>query len=173
MASDQPTTIAVDGVQYRFQDKGNSFVESWHPVDDEPEGEPFGSAAICLTSNGGAIVGSAGGTHGWEMPGGRPEPGETWRTTLDREVMEEACSSVDEATLLGYVRAECLSGPETGRVLVRSAWVAKVTVLPWRPTHEIKIRRTVPLSEVLNIVSFPEGQYPVWRRWIEEATKYL
>lgn len=153
--------------------KVTPFVQSWHPVGDEPEGESFGSAAVCLTVDRDVVVGSAGSRHGWEMPGGRPDPDEDWRETLDREVMEEACARVEEATLLGYARAECLAGPEAGKVLVRSVWVANVTVLPWRPAHEIKVRRVVPLDEVLDVLSFPEGQLPIYRRWIEEARKFL
>ena len=44
----------------------------------------------------------------WEFPQGRPEEGEDWRATLDREVLEEACASVEEATLLGFARGVCI-----------------------------------------------------------------
>ena len=56
----------------------------------------------------------------WEFPQGRPEKGEDWRATLDREVLEEACAPVEEATLLGFAKGVCIKDPEEGLVLVRS-----------------------------------------------------
>ena len=52
--------------------------------------------------------------------------GEDWRATLEREVLEEACASVEEATLLGFAKGVCASeGPEEGLVLVRALWHAR------------------------------------------------
>lgn len=161
--------IAVDGQPYTFRDKGGLYSQVWHSPGSEPEGKSHGSAAVCLTEGGDVVIGSAGGRHGWEMPGGRPEEGEDWWTTLEREVMEEVCARIEDARLLGFVRSECVSGRESGQVLVRSLWVARVTLLPWRPEQEIKIRRVVPLESALETLEFPAGQLPLWRRWVEEA----
>ena len=64
----------------------------------------------------------------WDFPAGRPEGDEDWRATLDREVLEEACASVEEATLLGFSKGVCIRGPEEGLVLVRSLWCAVVSL---------------------------------------------
>ncbi len=165
--------VAVDGQRYRFVSKGNAFLQSWHSPANEPPGVNFGSAAICVTATGDCVVGSAGGKHGWEVPGGRPEAGEDWRTTLNREVLEEACARIDAAQLLGFARTECVSGPEHGKVLVRSLWLAQVTLLPWNPLHEIRIRRIVPITSLLDVLEIPQGQSPIYWRWREESKRAL
>lgn len=166
-------TVAIDGKHYEFQNKGNTYLQSWHPAEPEAHGEPFGSAAICFVEADRVVIGTAGGEHSWEVPGGRPEPGESWEDTLYREVMEEACAQIDEACLLGFARTECLTGSDRGRAVIRSLWVARVTLLPWKPEEEIKIRQVVPFSDLLTHLDFPYGQMPIWCRWMREATKQL
>jgi ADP-ribose pyrophosphatase YjhB (NUDIX family) len=79
----------------------------------------------------------------WSFPAGRPEGTESWEQTLRREMLEEACASVVGAKLLGFVRGECVEGPEQGRILVRSMWRADVELGPWEPQFEIRHRRVV------------------------------
>ncbi len=147
---------------------GQNYVDRWHPPDIAPEGTPFGSAAICFTPSGETVIGSANG-RSWEFPGGRPEPGENWRATLDREVLEEVCATIDSASHLGFVQTECLSGPKTGVVHVRSLWVAHVTLLPWKPQDEIKIRRLIDPQTAIELVCHTEKVLPVYQRWLTEA----
>lgn len=104
----------------------------------------------------------------WDLPAGRPEPGESWEDTLRREMLEEACATVRSARLLGFVRGECVAGHELGRVLVRSVWRAEVDVGPWDPQYEIPHRRIVPATEAMKIM----GRHPfasVIRRELHEA----
>jgi len=61
----------------------------------------------------------------WGWPGGRPEGDESWEQTLRREILEETCSVVNDARLLGFCRSACLSGRRNDRVLVRSIWRAR------------------------------------------------
>ncbi len=172
-------TSARNGQQlHYFHEDGQEYVAVWFPPEREPalggKIRSHGSAAICLlhrTGNHGdveTVIGSADGKS-WEVPGGRPEQGEDWRATLDREVLEEVCATVGKATLLGFVSVECRSGPEKGIVLIRSVWVATVSLNPWEPEHEIKHRRTVAPEMVLELVDFPEGQRPIYERWIRES----
>jgi ADP-ribose pyrophosphatase YjhB (NUDIX family) len=42
----------------------------------------------------------------WDLPAGRPEPGESWEQTLRREMDEEACATVIAARLLGFTRGQ-------------------------------------------------------------------
>ncbi len=102
------------------------------PAASAPPGQPHGANAFCLTSDGDVVLISPDGER-WGWPGGRPEPGESWEQTLRREISEEACATVTGARLLGFVRSRCTSGREEGLVLVRSIWLAEVTVLPWQP----------------------------------------
>jgi ADP-ribose pyrophosphatase YjhB (NUDIX family) len=105
----------------------------------------------------------------WELPAGRPEAGEDWRTTLDREVMEEACAKVVSASLLGFGRGECVRGTEQGLVLVRAFWRADVELLPWEPVHEMKYRQQVAPAAALAQMAIPVGLVPLNQHLIEEA----
>jgi ADP-ribose pyrophosphatase YjhB (NUDIX family) len=105
----------------------------------------------------------------WGWPGGRPEPGESWEQTLRREIAEEACATVTEARLLGFVRSRCTSGHEEGLVLVRSVWRAEVTVLPWRPAHEIPFRRMVTPDDLAGQLWMEPGAEPIYARAACEA----
>jgi ADP-ribose pyrophosphatase YjhB (NUDIX family) len=132
-----------------------------------PSGTPHGSAAVCLTLDGDVVLVSADG-ESWDLPGGRPEGDEDWRATLDREVLEEACATVEEATLVGFSRGICTCGPEAGLVLVRSLWRAAVSLHDWAPRHEISHRLLVRANAALSWIA-PEVSQPIYRRWFQEA----
>ncbi|MCH8910923.1 MAG: NUDIX domain-containing protein [Chloroflexi bacterium] len=127
-----------------------------------------GSAAVCITPDRLVVLVSQDGDS-WGLPGGRPQEGEDWRATLDREVFEEACVLVEDALLLGFVQGTCTRGPEEGLVLVRSVWRADVAVRVWEPRHEIRCRNFVPQNDALEQLSFPEGLRPIYFRWFHEA----
>ena len=168
---DHPTHLARDREELDYHDdEGQDWIVSWHPPGlPPPRGKSHGSAAICFTPDGNVVLMSFDGER-WDFPQGRPEGDEDWRATLDREVLEEACASVKEATLLGFVRAKCVQGPEEGLVLVRSMWRASVLLSEWEPRHEISHRLVVPLDTALAWVDFGHG-LPTYRRWFLEATR--
>jgi hypothetical protein len=84
--------------------------------------------------------------------------------------MEETCSLVRSARLLGFCRSACLSGPEKGRVLVRSIWRAEVELMPWKPRFEISHRCVVPVADLLSQLWMEEGFEPIYRRALKEAS---
>ncbi len=142
---------------------------SWHPPElPAPDGIPNGSAGICFTPENNVVVVTWPGVD-WELPGGRPDGNEDWRQTLDREVFEEACAVVDDATLLGFARGACVEGSEQGRVLVRSLWCADVSLEPWEPRHETTARMIVPPGEALERVGFGGDHRPIYERWFRDA----
>jgi hypothetical protein len=49
-------------------------------------------------------------------------------------------------------------------VLVRSIWLAEVTVLPWQPAHEIPFRRIVPRAGLAAQLWMEPGAAPVYAR---------
>ena len=156
-------------MRYAFHDNGQAWVGAWHsPNLPAPDGKPHGSAAVGLTPERQVLLVSQD-AESWQFPGGRPEPGEDWRATLERELLEEACVQVQDAKLLGYFRGECVEGPELGLVLVRSLWRADVLVLPWNPQHEITHRLLVPSDGVLALLDFDCGMMRVHERWLNAA----
>jgi 8-oxo-dGTP pyrophosphatase MutT (NUDIX family) len=134
---------------------GQRWVVAWQPPKRTPEGRPHGAAGVCVSFDRQLVLISPDGVH-WGFPAGRPEGEETDRETLTREMSEEACVRVDDARLLGFARSRCLSGRESGLVLVRSYWLAEVTVGPWEPQFEIPHRRLVPVGEATARVRDPD-----------------
>ncbi len=164
------TPMASDGEEFAFHDGGQDWIASWHPpMDPPPAGRPHGSAAVCFTDRGNAVLVSVDGQT-WGLPGGRPEGDEDWRATLDREILEEACGHVEEATMLGFVKGVCVNGPEEGLTLVRSNWRAVVSLRRWEPSHEISHRLVVPSETALTRLDMPQGFRPIYHRWFHEAS---
>ena len=116
-----PGRPAREGEEFRSRDgRGQEWVLSWHPPElPAPAGRANGSAGICFTPENDIVVVTWPGV-AWKFPAGRPEEDEGWRATLDREVMEEACAVVEDATLVGFARGACVEGSEKGLALVRS-----------------------------------------------------
>jgi hypothetical protein len=54
-------------------------------------------------------------------------------------------------------------------VLVRSIWRAEVTLLPWRPAHEIPFRRVVPAGDLARQLWMEPGAEPIYARAAREA----
>lgn len=161
-------TAARDGESFAVRANEGDWLIAWHPAPDAPDGTPHGASAWCMTPDGGIVLISSDGEV-WDWPGGRPEGDETWEDTLRREMLEETCSTVTDARLLGFCRAECLSGHEEGLVIVRSLWLAHVELLEWEPRFEVPHRRVVPVGELLDTMTMLEGFEPIYHRALLEA----
>ena len=81
---------------------------------------------------------------------------------------EEACARIASATLMGYLRGQCIQGHERGLVLIRSIWRAEVELAPWEPEWEIPVRALVRPHIVLPLI---ESAFPaaIQRRWLHDA----
>jgi len=159
---------AGDGEEFAVRSNGGDWLTAWHSPIEVPAGTPHGANAFCVTADDQVVLISNDGVH-WGWPGGRPEGSESWEQTLRREILEETCSIVSNARLLGFCRSVCLSGPEKDRVLVRSIWRAEVELLPWKPSFEIVHRRVVPAHELLSHLWMEDGFEPIYRRALTEA----
>src|SRR5262249_5504324 len=107
--------VARDGEPFAVRSNGGDWLIAWHPPTVVPEGVAHGANAFCVTADARVVLISADGER-WGWPGGRPEGNESWEQTLRREVLEEACAAVIDPRLLGFCRAVCLTGPESGLV---------------------------------------------------------
>lgn len=159
--------IALDGVEIAVSINGQDWRVAWYPPPDPPPGKPHGAAAVCLAGD--QVVLISNDRERWDLPGGRPEPGESLVDTLRREIQEEVCATVTSCTLLGFSWGACLSGPEKGLVLVRSLWRAEVVLDAWEPRFEIAHRRLVPAGEALGQLGLPDEMRPLYRRIFAEA----
>jgi ADP-ribose pyrophosphatase YjhB (NUDIX family) len=163
--------MAADGEQLPFSSRGQDWLGTWHPPTwPIPPGKNHGANAVCLTRDGQVVLVSNGGA-AWGLPGGRPEADESWRQTLERELLEEACARVVDAKLLGCARGVCVRGHEAGLVLVRSAWLALVEVDEWAPRYEMTHRRLLSPSDALSeLARYDQGTHPAFlQRFFHEA----
>lgn len=144
---------------------------AWYPPPDPPAGVPHGAAAVCLAGDLLVLVSRDG--QAWDLPAGRPEPGERPTATLRREIREEACATLTSSILLGFSHGTCIRGPEQGLTLVRSLWRAEVVLDPWKPRFEIAHRRLIATTRALDQLfaqpRFPRGLRPLYRRAFIEA----
>lgn len=160
--------MAADGVQIPVWSGGQQWLVSWHPP-DPPDGIPHGAEGVCVTADGDIVLISPDGAI-WNLPAGRPEPGESLEQTLHREMDEEACATVVCARLLAFTRGQCVAGPERGRVLVRSVWRADVELRPWEAPFEIAERRVVAAAAAGDALSLGSQPFaPIIRRELREA----
>jgi ADP-ribose pyrophosphatase YjhB (NUDIX family) len=147
---------------------GAEWSTTWCPPAVVPSGTRHGANAFCQTADDCVVLISNDGRR-WGWPGGRPEGTESWQETLYREVLEETCARVIDARLLGFCRSVCSSGPEKGKVLVRSIWWTRVELLTWEPRHEIPYRRVIPARDVLDYLWMDSGFEPIYQRALLEA----
>jgi ADP-ribose pyrophosphatase YjhB (NUDIX family) len=162
-------SAARDGEEIAFRANGQDWIVSWNPPRTPPGGTPHGAVGVCVTGDGGIVLISPDGEH-WGLPGGRPEGCETWEETLRREMLEEACATVVQARLLGYLRSACVAGPQVGLVLVRSVWRAEVELAPWEPRFEIPHRRVGAAAEVWNHLALEGYPARIINRLLHEAS---
>ncbi|RLT28105.1 MAG: hypothetical protein DWI48_01745 [Chloroflexi bacterium] len=155
----------TDETRSEDEDNGADWVLSWTPASIEvPVGMNQGASGLCRVASGELVVISVDGGASWDLPGGRPRGDESLRQTLDRGLWDEAGVRASEATLLGYARSACLAGPHQGLVLVRSIWLADVTL---EADLDASSRLVVPAAEALALI--PEGMRDFYVEIFESA----
>lgn len=160
--------IAADREEMPVPADGGDWRMAWHPPVETPPGEPYEANAFCVTSEGDVVLVSEDDRH-WVWPGGQPRYSESWQQALRRGLLEQACVTVTDMRLLGFVRSRCVSGEELGFVLVRTVWFAQVAVLPWQPDYEMQFRRLVPARSLAEHLWMRPGSEPIYSRAAREA----
>jgi len=89
----------------------------------------------------------------WTIPGGHPESNETPVETLEREVMEEACTTLKNIKYIGAV--EVVENNETYYQLRYTARV--LDVLPFNKEWETSERLFVALEDLHNHITWSKG----------------
>ena len=105
-----------------------------------PLDETTQALGICFTSDRRIVLVTWNGEH-WSLPGGSPEPGETLKHTLAREVREEACARVVSSRYIGCQRVNELYDERPAYYQTRF-W-ARVELDEFRPEHEMTARLLV------------------------------
>ena len=163
--------LAIEGKEYPSTSRGQDWLVSWHPATSPPPaGKNHGSSGVCFTPEGDIVLVTENGSD-WGLPEGRPEGAEDWRQTLDREVLEEACARVLDATLLGCTKGVCIRGHEQGLVLIRSVWYARVSLDEWDPEFEMVARRILSVEEALKELAKSPFPVAIIRRFFEDALR--
>ena len=81
---------------------GRNLTLTWHESRQIPEGKNISQvSAFCLNDGGQVLI--IKNKHGWGLPGGHPERGETVEQALKREIKEEADCTISDFALLGYI----------------------------------------------------------------------
>ena len=130
--------------------QGLRFVLEHHDGVRPPAGGRVGSCyGICVTAGGDVVLIAQDDGHGWDLPGGHLEPGETIEEALAREVAEEACATVEACELLLVTRDVDLDVDRTagGERWTPLFW-ARVRLEDWAPQFETVDRRLVPLDDL-------------------------
>lgn len=101
----------------------------------------------------------------WTIPGGHPELGESQLETLNREIMEEACVTINNINYLGAV--EVIENEKYYQL----RYTAKVhEVLNFDRKWETSERKFVELCDLQNYIKWSKGI--MFRRQIESAKKF-
>lgn len=79
----------------------------------------------------------------WTLPGGQPEPGETFEAALDRELREEGCARLVACEYLGCQRVDDPRRPEGPDRYYQVRYWARIELYPFEPRFETVARQLV------------------------------
>lgn len=89
----------------------------------------------------------------WTIPGGHPESGETILETLNRELNEEACITIQEPYYLGAVEVV-----ENNQIYYQLRYTALVKdILPFKQEWEISERKFINLNDLPKYITWSQG----------------
>lgn len=121
---------------------------------------------LCLDSRRQLLLVSQDGNF-WTLPGGRPEPGETYEGTLKREVREEACARV---TTHRYLGAQRVTDPSIGATYYQLRYLVRITLDPFAPQHEVHHRQLVDITTARQLLW--RGESKIGQQLLDEVERF-
>lgn len=111
---------------------------------------------LCFAPDGRILLVTCDGDD-WTLPGGHPEPGETFEAALERELREEGCARLVACEYLGCQRVEDPERPVGPDLYYQVRYWARIELYPFEPRHETIARRLVGPDEFLATLAWGEA----------------
>jgi len=111
---------------------------------------------LCFASNGQILL-VTGDDESWTLPGGHPEPGETFEAALERELREEGCARLVACEYLGCQRVEDPERPEGPDRYYQARYWARIELYPFEPRFETVARQLVSPDAFLATLAWGEA----------------
>ena len=93
--------------------KGGEYYLTWIRTDSIKNYSPITQVyGVCFDSNKKILIARSSNEAQWQIPGGTPEKGETYKQTLKRELLEETDVEVEDIKILGVQRVEVPNQPK-------------------------------------------------------------
>lgn len=111
---------------------------------------------LCFAPDGRILLVTGDG-ESWTLPGGYPEPGETFEATLERELREEACARLVACEYLGCERVDDPERPEGPALYYQVRYWARIELYPFEPHEETIARQLVSAAAFRETLAWGEA----------------
>ena len=146
---------------------GHWSVIGWREADDAPPDVEVGRAETVAFTGEGQLVAIEQWAEGlWSFPGGRREQGESLVDTLRRELVEEACATLEDHELLGFQQFAHLVDGVVDEVTTDALFWSRVSLLPFASEYETTARRLMNPEEARLL---PFWAHAVAQRFLDRA----
>jgi ADP-ribose pyrophosphatase YjhB (NUDIX family) len=152
---------------------GRNLTLTWQETGEIPTNLNISQvSAFCLNDNNEILI--IKNKHGWGLPGGHPESGETIEESLRREIKEEADCSIKNFKLIGYVEAaDPQNDSVEGKKYVQLRFLCRLDkIAEFRAEFETSERQFVLPKQLPEYVVWMESS-PTGRAQYESFIKLL
>jgi len=146
-----------DGLTEQIAWDGRALTVTWLAPPFRPEPRSTTQVlGLCFTPAGQILL-VTGDYEAWTLPGGHPEPGETFEATLERELREEGCARLVACEYLGCQRVEDPQRPEGPDRYYQVRYWARIELYPFAPRFETVARQLVSPATFLTTLAWGEA----------------
>ena len=149
---------------------GHKVTMSWIETDSIERFRPVTQVyGICFNERGEILICRETGEGKWQLPGGKPEIGESIEKTLTREVLEEVDIKVKNVKILGVQKVEFPNNPnkDEGEVFYQARCVCEIDeLLPQTPdpaSGKTWERKFVPADKISEYIQWGEIGYAMFK----------